>query len=309
MVYTDYRPTPLQHVFYSSGANGLYEVVNVKGEFREDQFQQAMTYVNEKQPEQDRGNRKQALTATGNSVATILRTIRERELMPVIVFSFSRRECEAYATSLKDIDFNDGEQKEMIQEVFYNAISLLSEEDQKLPQIKWILPFLLRGVGIHHSGLLPLLKECIEILFGEGLLKILFATETFAMGLNMPARTVVFTSARKFDGKDTRWINGGEYIQMSGRAGRRGKDSQGLVILMVDEKMSDEVAKKIVKGQTDPLNSQFRLTYNMVLNLIRVPEINPEYMMERSFRYFQNKSLLAPLLESKFDEVYDISVH
>lgn len=92
----------------------------------------------------------------------------------------------------------------MVKEIFENAVSLLSEEDQKLPQIKWILPFLLRGVGIHHSGLLPLLKECIEILFGEGLLKILFATETFAMGLNMPARTVLFTSARKFDGRENR---------------------------------------------------------------------------------------------------------
>lgn len=86
---------------------------------------------------------------------------------------------------------------------------------------------------------------------------------------------------------------------MSGRAGRRGLDSQGLVILMVDQKMSADVAKNIIKGHTDPLNSQFRLTYNMVLNLIRVPEINPQYMMERSFRYFQNKSLLPPLYESK----------
>ncbi|CAD5208438.1 unnamed protein product [Bursaphelenchus xylophilus] len=296
VVYTDYRPTPLQHVFYSSGANGLYEVVSARGEFREDQFQQAMSYVSEKAPD-ERQNRKLALQQTANSVVTILRTIRERELMPVIVFSFSRRECEAYATSLKDMDFNDHDQKDLIRKIFFNAVSILGPEDQKLPQIKWILPYLVRGIGIHHSGLLPLLKECIEILFGEGLLRILFATETFAMGLNMPARTVLFTSARKFDGKDTRWINSGEYIQMSGRAGRRGKDPQGLCILMVDQKMSDEVAKKIVKGQTDPLNSQFRLTYNMVLNLIRVPDVNPEYMMERSFRYFQNKAMLVPLYE------------
>lgn len=103
----------------------------------------------------------------------------------------------------------------MIREIFNNACDLLSDEDQKLPQIKWILPFLLRGIGIHHSGLLPLLKECIEILFGEGLLKILFATETFAMGLNMPARTVLFTSARKFDGRENRWISSGEYIQVN----------------------------------------------------------------------------------------------
>lgn len=80
-----------------------------------------------------------------------------------------------------------------------------------------------RGIGIHHGGLLPILKEVIEILFQEGLIKALFATETFAMGLNMPARTVVFSSAKKFDGKDTRYISSGEYIQMSGRAGRRGE--------------------------------------------------------------------------------------
>ncbi|CAF4526892.1 unnamed protein product, partial [Rotaria magnacalcarata] len=77
--------------------------------------------------------------------------------------------------------------------------------DKKLPQINTVLPLLKKGVGIHHSGLLPIIKETIEILFGEGLIKALFATETFSMGLNMPARTVLFTTARKFDGKELRW--------------------------------------------------------------------------------------------------------
>lgn len=77
-----------------------------------------------------------------------------------------------------------------------------------VPQVVHLLPLLKRGIGIHHSGLLPILKETIEILFSEGLIKALFATETFALGLNMPARTVVFTSARKFDGKDFRWVSG-----------------------------------------------------------------------------------------------------
>lgn len=95
--------------------------------------------------------------------------------------------------------------------------------------------------------MLPVLKETIEILFSEGLLKVLFATETFSMGLNMPARTVLFTSCRKWDGKETRWITSGEYIQMSGRAGRRGLDDKGIVILMIDERMSPGAAKDIVK--------------------------------------------------------------
>ena len=99
----------------------------------------------------------------------------------------------------------------------------LSGEDRRLPQIVRVLPLLRRGIGIHHSGLLPILKETVEVLFQEGLLKCLFATETFSTGLNMPAKTVVFTSPRKFDGQGFRWITGGEYIQMSGRAGRRSR--------------------------------------------------------------------------------------
>ncbi len=119
----------------------------------------------------------------------------------------------------------------MVEEVYNNATESLNEDDKTLPQVGHILPLLKRGIGnqipyfiyplgIHHSGLLPILKETIEILFQEGLLKVLFATETFAMGLNMPAKTVVFTNVRKFDGENFRWISSGEYIQMSGRAGR-----------------------------------------------------------------------------------------
>jgi ATP-dependent RNA helicase DOB1 len=128
--------------------------------------------------------------------------------------------------------------------VFFNAIDSLSDDDKKLPQVEHILPLLKRGIGIHHGGLLPILKEVIEILFQEGLLKVrrghrvslpsnwclnislfcvvsrqcLFATETFAMGLNMPAKTVVFTNVRKFDGSQFRVISSGEYIQVNTNA-------------------------------------------------------------------------------------------
>ncbi|KAI1709969.1 rRNA-processing arch domain-containing protein [Ditylenchus destructor] len=290
VVYTDYRPVPLQHFIYSAGSDGLYEVVDVKGNFREDQFTKAMSFLADG-PKFDK--RKSGGGPGGQSnVVKIIRTIKERDMLPCIIFSFSRKECEAYASILKDMDFNDDEEKRAIKMIYENAISLLSTEDQTLPQIATLVPYLLRGIGIHHSGLLPILKEIVEILFGEGLIKTLFATETFAMGLNMPAKTVLFTSARKFDGVDNRWISSGEYIQMSGRAGRRGKDDRGLVIMMVDQAMSADVAKQVIKGTSDRLDSQFRLTYNMVLNLLRVPEINPEFMMEKSFFQFQNYTSL-----------------
>jgi ATP-dependent RNA helicase DOB1 len=146
------------------------------------------------------------------------------------------------------------------------------------------------------------LKEVIEILFQEGLIKVLFATETFSIGLNMPAKTVVFTSVRKWDGTDFRWVSGGEYIQMSGRSGRRGLDDRGIVIMMMDEKLEPSVAKGMLKGQADALNSAFHLKYNMVLNLMRVEGISPEYMLQRSFFQFQNNASV-PVMERQCAEL------
>ena len=142
------------------------------------------------------------------------------------------------------------------------------------------------------------LKEVIEILFQEGLLKVLFATETFSIGLNMPAKTVVFTAVRKWDGNEFRNLSSGEFIQMSGRAGRRGLDDRGIVIMMFDEKLEPSAAKLMVKGEADRLNSAFHLGYNMILNLMRVEGISPEYMLTNCFFQFQ-QAASVPELESK----------
>lgn len=293
VVSTDYRPTPLQHFIFPAGGDGLLLVVDEFRDFKEDNFLQAMSQLREGG---DPSRKRKGGNKGESNVFKIIKLIMERNLQPVIIFSFSKRECETYAVQLSQLDFNTEEEKCLVEEVFNNAMSCLSDEDQKLPQVQRVLPILKRGIGIHHGGLLPVLKETIEILFSEGLIKALFATETFAMGINMPARTVLFTSARKFDGRDHRWISSGEYIQMSGRAGRRGMDERGTVILMVDEKMSPTVGHQLLQGSPDPLNSAFHLTYNMVLNLLRVEEINPEYMLEKSFFQFQQYKAVPDLL-------------
>ena len=113
---------------------------------------------------------------------------------------------------MSKLDFNSEDEKALVTTVYDNALESLSEEDRALPQVVSILPLIKRGVGIHHGGLLPILKEVLEILFQEGLIKCLFATDTFSIGINMPAKTVVFTSTRKFDGDDFRWISSGEYV-------------------------------------------------------------------------------------------------
>ncbi|XP_033113933.1 exosome RNA helicase MTR4-like [Anneissia japonica] len=300
VVYTDYRPVPLQHYIFPAGGDGLHLVVDEKGDFRQNNFNAAMSVLRDvgDASKGDMSNRgRKGGTKGPSNIFKIVKMIMEKSFQPVIIFSFSKKECEVYALQMAKLDFNTPEEKKLVTEVFDNAIDSLSDEDKTLPQVENVLPLLKRGIGIHHSGLLPLLKEVIEILFSEGLIKALFATETFAMGLNMPARTVVFTNARKYDGKSFRWLTSGEYIQMSGRAGRRGLDDRGIVILMVDEKMSPNIGKNLLQGQPDPLNSAFHLTYNMVLNLLRVEEINPEYMLEKSFYQFQNYVAIPELIE------------
>ncbi|GAC96497.1 hypothetical protein PHSY_004077 [Pseudozyma hubeiensis SY62] len=311
VVYTDFRPTPLQHYLFPQGGEGIHLVVDERGTFREDNFQKAMGALADSKgedvadPNAGGGKRRGQVKKGGNAgkkgpsdIYKIVKMIMVKNYNPVIVFAFSKRECEALALQMSKLEFNTDDEKEMVSTVFTNAINALSEEDRGLPQIEHILPLLRRGIGIHHGGLLPILKEVIEILFQEGLIKVLFATETFSIGLNMPAKTVVFTAVNKWDGKEFRNLTSGEFIQMSGRAGRRGLDDRGIVIMMFDEKLEPSAAKTMVKGEADRLNSAFHLGYNMILNLMRVEGISPEYMLERCFFQFQNAASV-PALEAE----------
>lgn len=308
VVYTDFRPTPLQHYFFPAGADGIHLVVDEKGTFREDNFNKAMSAIADKAGDdgsnpmakrKGKGKDKKVNKGGRNEGPTdiykIVKMIMMKNYNPVIVFSFSKRDCENYALQMSQLAFNDESEKAMVSKVFSSAIEMLSDEDKELPQIQHLLPLLRRGIGIHHSGLLPILKETIEILFQEGLIKVLFATETFSIGLNMPAKTVVFTSVRKFDGIALRYVTPSEFIQMSGRAGRRGLDDRGIVIMMIEEKMDPVAAKDIVRGEQDKLNSAFYLGHNMILNLMRVEGISPEFMLERCFYQFQNAASVTGL--------------
>ncbi|KUI63274.1 ATP-dependent RNA helicase mtr4 [Cytospora mali] len=309
VVYTDFRPTPLQNYFFPAGGEGIFLIVDEKGNFKENNFNTAMTLIEQKKgadPSDPMAARKGAgknkktnkggkAADSQSDISKIVKMIMKKMFHPVIIFNFSKRDCEAMALAISHMTFNNASEKQLVREVFNSAINQLSEEDRTLPQITHILPLLEKGIGVHHSGLLPILKETIEILFQEGLIKALFATETFSIGLNMPARTVVFTSVMKFDGTRQRPLTTGEYIQMSGRAGRRGLDDRGIVIMMVDDKLEPDTAKNIVAGEQDKLNSAFYLGYNMVLNLQRIETISPEFMLERCFYQFQNAASVPGL--------------
>lgn len=308
VVYTDFRPTPLQNYFFPAGGNGIYLIVDENSVFKESNFNAAMAMIEERKgadpadwaaKQKGKGKNKKTNKGggpnEGSDITKIIRMIMKKNFHPVIVFNFSKRECETLALTASQMAFNAPDEKAMVDKVFENALQQLSDEDRQLPQIQHILPLLRKGIGIHHSGLLPILKETIEILFQENLIKVLFATETFSIGLNMPARTVVFTQVTKFDGVRVRPLTSSEYVQMAGRAGRRGLDDRGIVIMMVDDKLEPETARSIVVGHQDKLNSAFYLGYNMVLNLLRIEAVSPEYMLERCFFQFQNAASVPEL--------------
>lgn len=302
VVYTDFRPTPLQHYVFPMGGSGLYLVVDENEQFREDNFMKLQdTFSKQKDGNKSANGKKGSGRGAkgGSDIFKIVKMIMERKFQPVIVFSFSRRECEQHAMSMSKLDFNTTEEKDDVEQIFHNAMQCLNEDDRNLPAIELMLPLLKRGIAVHHSGLLPVLKELVELLFQEGLVKALFATETFAMGLNMPAKTVVFTAVKKWDGDSHRYIGSGEYIQMSGRAGRRGKDDRGICLIMVDEQMEMNVLKDMVLGKPAPLVSTFRLSYYSILNLLSRAEgqINAEHVIRNSFHQFQYEKALPGIGE------------
>ncbi|KAF9075050.1 antiviral helicase [Rhodocollybia butyracea] len=234
-----------------------------------------------------------------NLYVHLLTLLKKKNLLPTVVFTLSKRRCEENASTLTNQDLCTSVERSEVHVAIEKALSRLKGSDKKLPQLARMRDLLSRGIGVHHGGLLPIVKELVEILFARGLVKILFATETFAMGVNMPARCVVFSGMRKHDGRSFRDILPGEYTQMAGRAGRRGLDPTGTVILVANDNIPEQTAlNTMILGTPEKLSSQFRLTYNMILNLLRVEALKVEEMIKRSFSENASQQLL-PAQQSK----------
>ena len=225
----------------------------------------------------------------------LVQHLKKQMLLPACIFVFSKKRCEENADALSKLDFCTASEKSAIHMIVDRSIARLRPEDRTLPQIRRVQELLARGIAVHHGGLLPIVKELVEILFAKTLVKVLFATETFAMGLNLPTRTVVFSGFRKHDGRAFRDLLPGEYTQMAGRAGRRGLDPVGSVIIVAagsDEAPPVATLKQMILGSPTKLRSQFRLTYNMILNLLRVEALKIEEMIKRSFSENATQALL-----------------
>ncbi|KAF5787687.1 putative RNA helicase [Helianthus annuus] len=208
--------------------------------------------------------------------------IKERQFQPVIIFSYSRRECQQHAMAMAKLDFNSQEEKDNMDLMFKNAMLYLSEEDRNLLAIQSMLPLLRRDIAIHHYGLLPIIEELVELMFQEDLVK------AFAMGLNMPAKMVVFTSVRKGDGNSHHYIDHCEYIQMSGRAGRRGKEEYGICIIVIDNQSIKVMGRKLAKLKAE------------VANL----DASGEIQRERKLEVNVDEYVMAAIRPSLMDVIY-----
>lgn len=227
--------------------------------------------------------------------------LAEAKRLPVLWFAFNRRECEQFA-SLVQRPLLTSEERSRILGLFDDLLRKFDlVPDATTEHLRRLLE---KGVSYHHAGLLPTLKEVIERVFTTGLIKLLFATETFAVGVNMPARTVVFNSIFKFDGKRLGPIKTREHHQMSGRAGRRGIDEVGYVYSVVEwPHMRVEDIERVIEGEIEPIRSQFNLSYATLLTLWERLGNKIYTAAEKSFANFDPRRRGEKVFQSKVTNI------
>lgn len=288
VVREERRPVPLEHRFYTErrGSFGVDELAGVR---RKDT--PARERRSSRRPQRGRrgrrGGKGDGLDPRPPLPGPLFDELEETGLLPALVFSFSRKDCERLARTNRDRALlSRRERREM------DTLQAALIEKYELGQdylASEVMALARRGVGYHHAGMLPLHKELVEQMFTSGLLRLLFTTETFALGINMPARTVAFSGLRKFDGVNFDYMRRRDFLQMAGRAGRQGIDTEGLVYLMLSERdLAEAPLGRLLEGEPEPITSRFHLSWSSLLHLVshlgreRLPEA-----WEKSFSNFQ----------------------
>jgi len=223
-----------------------------------------------------------------NRLSTLINYLRQKEGLPCIYFVFGRRRAEELSQELASFNFLNNKEKQEIISLFN---SLCQRFDLKNDRSAQDLYFLIqRGIAYHHAGMLPTLKEIIERLFTSRLLKVIFTTETFALGINMPSRSVIFDELRKFYGRYVRNLKTRDFYQMAGRAGRRGIDKEGFVYCRLNlQRINPEEVKKIIFGKPEEVRSQFNTSYATILNLYEKYKEELFKIYPLSLHYYQSR--------------------
>lgn len=282
LINTDFRPVPLRYYYFdSSQPNTILPLLSPGGLLNKK--------IRPEKKEFRRGPRGRAQQKS--HVKDVVRNLYEKDMLPAIYFTFSRKKCDEQMEKCASLCLVTKQEQEEIKRIIDEYIA----ENPYLYKNKHI-EFLLQGVASHHAGLLPSWKVLVEKLFQKGLIKVVFATETLAAGINMPARSTVISSISKRTDDGHRMLTASEFLQMSGRAGRRGMDEVGYVTIVGTPFQSPQEIADLVLSDANPLESRFAPSYSMVLNLLqRFTLDEAKELILKSFGYFSSNSRLIGL--------------
>jgi len=283
LIPTSHRVVPLEHYFYQN--EEIVKIVTHDGKFiNYDDIKKSYKQI-----------------PCSKMINEFIQFIKVRKLVPALFFIFSRKECEKLARCVQKSLVSSEEIGEILK-IFNFELRHYKKTYEKSPQYIMIEKLIQKGVAYHHSGLIPVLKEVIEILFSKGLIKVLFTTETFAVGVNMPAKTVIFPKLTKYSNGDFRYLRTDEYLQMAGRAGRRGLDKFGTVIILPNNELMDlHPLKKMMTGKSPCINSKFRLSYQFLLKILHNKDIDLSGFIGKSL-FSQDNSEQIISLEKQYNE-------
>jgi superfamily II RNA helicase len=276
LIYSDFRPVPLQ--FYFGNTKGVFPLLD-----------QNNKQLNPRLKPKYKGGKKGARPESP-TISYIVEQLEQRDMLPAIYFIFSRRGCDKAVEEMGDLSLVN-EQEAAQLKVQIDDFLRRNPEAGRAGQIEPLY----RGIAAHHAGILPAWKGLVEELFQQGLIKVVFATETLAAGINMPARTTVISTLSKRTDRGHRLLTASEFLQMAGRAGRRGMDEVGYVVTLQTPFEGAKEAAYLATAGADPLVSQFTPTYGMVLNLLQTHSINEaKDLVERSFAQYLATLYLKP---------------
>ncbi|MCF7870984.1 MAG: DEAD/DEAH box helicase [Candidatus Omnitrophica bacterium] len=275
VVIENKRPVPL-HFFFQCD-NGIF--TNFKRLKQAPSFSKKINY---------RSYKEEYRSSRPNKIKTLIKYIRKNKAYPSIYFSFSRRRCEELACELSSLSLINEKDRADIENMFDKLIK--KYDTSSSPHINNLRPLLRKGIAYHHAGLLPTVKEIIEQLFTTGLIRLIFTTETFALGINMPVKSVIFDSLSKFYGRYHHYLKTRDFYQMAGRAGRRGIDKEGFVYSRINPSHIDQLSlEKIIYGSYEPIKSQLNSCYATILNLWSQMAENIYQIYPKSLHYYQSK--------------------
>lgn len=280
-VYTDFRPVPLRYYYFdSSKPTEILPLLTPEGRLNKKIKPEKKMSFHSRQAKRQ------------NTVKDVINVLHKKEMLPAIFFTFSRKKCDENMEKCSNLNLITNEEAKIIRDEINEFL-----KDHTYLENNKNLEYLYNGIASHHAGLLPAWKLLVERLFQKGLIKVVFATETLAAGINMPARTTVISAISKRTDSGHRMLTANEFLQMSGRAGRRGMDKIGYVVIMGTQFQSPDEVAGLVKSSSNPLESRFSPSYSMVLNLLQNLELEQaKELILKSFGYFSSNDRLKPII-------------